>query len=164
MIQSVTSNRKLAAALGVSDEALRLWRSEKPDAPKSNDVEEWRAFIARNELGEGNNRLNRATPELRARKLLSEIRLNELKISKEERKLIPAEQVDDFLLWLSSRVKSGVYQAFTTELPPKLAGLDVGEIRRLSREAADALCITMQSAVDDWHNEQQQAKAAAQTQ
>jgi poly-gamma-glutamate capsule biosynthesis protein CapA/YwtB (metallophosphatase superfamily) len=71
--------------------------------------------------------------------------------------------VDNYLIFLAARVKSAMYQGFTTELPPKVAGLDVSDIRRLAREHADLVCVSMQNALEDWKTEQNaRRKAAAQ--
>jgi len=153
----------LARALGCSPTAIRNWQREYPDSPKAYAETEWREFIDRHGLGQAGPRKSRRREELLVEKLASEVRLNQIKIAQAEAKLIPAEDVDNFLLFLAARVKSAMYQGFTTELPPKVAGLDVGEIRKLSREHADLVCVSMQNALEDWKTEQKaKRKAAAQ--
>lgn len=155
----------LARALNVSATAIRNWQREYDDAPKAWVEAEWRDFIDRHGLGQAGPRKSRRREELLVEKLASEVRLNQIKIAQAEAKLIPAEDVDNYLLFLAARVKSAMYQGFTTELPPKVAGLDVSDIRRLAREHADLVCVSMQNALEDWKTEQNaRKKAAAQTQ
>jgi hypothetical protein len=153
----------LARALNVSATAIRNWQREYDDAPKAWVEAEWRDFIDRHGLGQAGPRKSRRREELLVEKLASEVRLNQIKIAQAEAKLIPAEDVDNYLLFLAARVKSAMYQGFTTELPPKVAGLDVSDIRRLAREHADLVCVSMQNALEDWKTEQNaRRKAAAQ--
>ena len=153
----------LARALNVSSTAIRNWQREYDDAPKAWVEAEWRDFIDRHGLGQAGPRKSRRREELLVEKLASEVRLNQIKIAQAEAKLIPAEDVDNYLLFLAARVKSAMYQGFTTELPPKVAGLDVSDIRRLAREHADLVCVSMQNALEDWKTEQNaRRKAAAQ--
>ena len=153
----------LARALNVSSTAIRNWQREYDDAPKTWTEAEWRDFIDRHGLGQTGPRKSRRREELLVEKLASEVRLNQIKIQQAEAKLIPAEDVDNYLLFLAARVKSAMYQGFTTELPPKVAGLDVSDIRRLAREHADLVCVSMQHALEDWKTEQHaRRKAAAQ--
>ena len=153
----------LARALNVSSTAIRNWQREYDDAPKAWIEAEWRDFIDRHGLGQAGPRKSRRREELLVEKLASEVRLNQIKIAQAEAKLIPAEDVDNYLLFLAARVKSAMYQGFTTELPPKVAGLDVSDIRRLAREHADLVCVSMQNALEDWKTEQNaRRKAAAQ--
>ena len=153
----------LARALNVSATAIRNWQREYDDAPKAWIEANWRDFIDRHGLGQAGPRKSRRREELLVEKLASEVRLNQIKIAQAEAKLIPAEDVDNYLLFLAARVKSAMYQGFTTELPPKVAGLDVSDIRRLAREHADLVCVSMQNALEDWKTEQNaRRKAAAQ--
>lgn len=151
----------LARELGFSATAFSKWRKSFPDAPAGIDVTEWRAFIAKHGLGTRGNHQGATKTELAERKLRAESRLLEIKIAKEERRLIDAKDVDSFLLFLSSRLKSVLYQTFQTELPPKLAGLDVAEVRRMSREGADLVLLSMQTLQDEWAAEQERAREAA---
>ena len=151
----------LGKALGFSPKSVRTWQQTFVDAPKGYNEQEWRDFIEKHELGAAGPRKSKKREELLIEKLASEVRLNEIKIAQAEAKLIPAEDVDNFLLFIASRVKSAMYQGFTTELPPKVVGLDVGEVRKAAREAADVVCVSMQNALDDFQNEQAQKREAA---
>lgn len=151
----------LARALNVSSTAIRNWQREYDDAPKTWTEADWREFIDRHGLGQAGPRKSRRREELLVEKLASEVRLNQIKIQQAEAKLIPAEDVDNYLLFLAARVKSAMYQGFTTELPPKVAGLEVSDIRRLAREHADLVCVSMQHALEDWKIEQNARRRAA---
>ncbi len=153
----------LARSLGFTPGALAKWVARYPDAPKSLLEVDWRAFITQHGLGVSGNRVAKSYETIRNEKTIEETKLLRIKRARLEREVISAEQVDSFLLHLSSRVKSAVYQQFCAELPPKLAGLEVAEVRRLSREAADVLCVSMQSALDEWTKEQAAAREAAAT-
>ncbi len=153
----------LAAELGFSVPALSAWRNRHEDAPKTLHADAWREFMARNNLGHkaGAGRPASATmQEAQLRKLNSEVRLNEIKIAKEERKLIAAEDVESFLLFAGSKVKSALFQ-MVAEAAPKCAGLEAGEIRTILRGHADAVCVAMQTTVEDWQAEQEEARKAA---
>lgn len=151
----------LARALGFTAGALSKWQQKYPDAPKNLIEDDWRAFITQHGLGVAGNRVAKSYEQIRNEKTIEETKLLRIKRARLEREVISAEQVDSFLLHLSSRVKSAVYQQFCAELPPKLAGLEVADVRRLSREAADVLCVSMQAALDEWAKEQAAAREAA---
>lgn len=153
----------LAAELGFSVPALSKWRNNYPDCPTILQADLWREFMARNGLGNrpGAGRpSNKSRDELTNAKLETEVRLNEIKIAKEERKLIPAEEVESFLLFAGSKFKSAVFQ-MVAEVAPKCAGLEAGEIRGIMRGHADAVCMSMQTTVEDWNAEQDEARRAA---
>lgn len=158
---SHTTLASLAKALGFSSPALSGWKRKFPDCPQTLVESDWREFIARRGLGHVGNRVGKSREALLQEKLETEIRLNRIKISQQERKLIPADDVDSFLLYVGARVRSALYQ-MTSELPPKLAGLEAPEIRRMMRESADVICVTMQGAHGDWKREQDEAARAAQ--
>jgi hypothetical protein len=153
----------VAIALGgYSVRALYQWREKYPDAPKGNVLSEWQAFRGKHKLGAmGNNRVSKSREDVLTEKAIAETRLTLIKIAKEERKVIPADEVDSFLLFLASRVKSALYQVFQTEMPPKTATREVAEVRALNREGCDAICLSMQTALEDWQKEQDAAREAA---
>jgi len=158
--QRFTTDAKLAAALGVAVRSMSEWRLKYPaEAPKKKDLAEWQAFQAKYDLGFAKNKPSVPREELVRRKLAGEVRLNDLKIAKEERKMIPAAEVDDFHIFIASRFKSGLYQ-MVSESSPKLAGKETPEVRAGLREAADMLLLSFQQLIADW-NEQQRAAAEA---
>lgn len=153
----------LAKAIGFSTPICSQWRKKYPDCPATLVEQDWREFIARNGLGLVGNRTSKSREALLTEKVASEVRLNHIKIAQAERKLIPAGDVDSFLLHIAASTKAALYQ-MTSELPPKLAGLETAEIRRLMREHADVICVEMQGLHDTWSQEQEEAQEAAATQ
>ena len=153
--------KELARVLGFSAPALSQWRTKFPgEAPQGFEVAEWQKFIASHNLGIVGNRVSKGREELLRLKLTTEVRLNEIKIAKEERKLVPAGDVESFLTYSSARLKAGLYRMIA-ELAPKVAGLEAVEVRQLMTEHADVLCVAMQSLVEEWRREQEEAAEAA---
>lgn len=155
----------LGAELGCSVPALSAWRNRYNDTPDTLHAEKWREFIKAKGLmrstGAGHGRPpNKDREALTNEKLASEIRLNEIKIAKEERKLIDAEEVEAFIVFAASKTKSALYQ-MVAEAAPKCAGLESGEIRGILRSAADVICRSMQTTLEDWQVEQEEARQAA---
>jgi hypothetical protein len=152
---------ELARRVQFTQSAIAKWRKQYEDAPTENSVEQWQAFIAKHGLGRRGNHKPENLRDAELRKKTAETRLLEIKIAKEERAVIPSKDVDTFLLHAASRIRSSLYQTFQTELPPKTAGLDVTEVRRLNREACDVLMLSMQTLQDEWQAEQEKAREAA---
>lgn len=153
---------EISRALGLSHNTAHNWKATYQDAPSSLLLSEWTAFRDKHGLGKRGKQSSASREQLVSDKLRSEVRLNEIKIAKEERKLIPAEDVESFLLYASSRTKSALFQ-MVGELAPKLAGLEAAEIRIRMRDAADGICRSMQTAVEDWQREQEEARLAAES-
>lgn len=150
----------LARAIGFSQPAISGWKKRFPDAPKGYDVAEWLAFIKQKNLGTVGNRVSKGREDLLKEKLTEEIRQLRLNNASKERKLIPSADVDGFLMHCASRLNVAL-DRLCTECAPKCAGLEVGDVRRILREHADTMRLTMQTAADDWHAEQEEARAAA---
>lgn len=155
----------LAAALGArglsfSVPAFSAWKKRYDDFPPTLHEELFVEFIARHQLGSKGRPGNKSREELTNDKLRSEIRLNEIKIAKEERKLISADEVESFLLHAASKTKSALYQ-MVAECAPKCAGQEAGDVRTILRGGADGICRSMQTTVEDWQREQEEAKQAA---
>jgi hypothetical protein len=150
----------LGAELGFSVAAFSQWRARYTDTPDTLHADKWREWIARNGLGTKGRQASKSREALTNEKLASEIRINHIKISKEERKLIPADEVESFMLYASSKAKSALFQ-MVAETAPKCAGLEAGEIRGILRSAADVICLSMQTTVEDWQTEQSEARRVA---
>ena len=151
----------IAEALGVTVRSITNWREKFPDAPQTMLVSDWQAFKKRRKLGFTNNRVGKDRESILVDKAAAETRLIRIKIAKEERKLIDAELVENFHLFAAARLKSAIYQLFATELPPKTANSELSDVRKINREACDALCLSMQATFDQWREEQEAARAAA---
>lgn len=133
---------QLAKVLGTTLPSLRAWR-RRPDAPKGLDAETWRAYVEKNGLGSPGPKVAQSSATLKDRKTEREVELLDLKIAKEKRKLIPAEDVDRLHLFIATRAKSKLYQFLETEAPPKLDGLSASQQRPILREIADSIADEM---------------------
>lgn len=106
-------------------------------------------------------RPNQPLDELRSERL-RELRLRCRKLERElelaERQVAPITVVNDLLYHLSSRFQNALRFSLETELPPRLAGLEVPQIRALNREACDRLAVSLQGAVEDWLRDYRPAK------
>lgn len=153
----------LASKLGVSLSAISNWKRRYPDAPQNFIADDWREFMERNGVGNrpGSGRpANVSQQEAQRRKTTAEAKLAEIKIAKELRRLIDADEVETFIQYAASKTKSALYQ-MVAETAPKCAGLEAGEIRGIMRTAADVICTSMQTTVEDWQAEQEEARKAA---
>ena len=155
----------LAAELGFSVPAFSAWRKRYDDTPDTLHADKWQEWIKSKGLGRSTGAGHGRPPNVslqaaQLRKISSDARLNEIKIAKEERKLIPAEDVESFLLYAASKTKSALFQ-MVAEVSPKCAGLEAGEVRSKLRDACDGICLSMQTTVEDWQKEQEEAKQAA---
>lgn len=139
----------LAKRLHVTRAALRAW-AKLDGAPSNWDYDEWRAFMQEQSLGSAGNRVSADKEELQKEKLRGEIRLNELKIAKEERTSVSRAEVDSLLLHVATMQKTILYPALERELPPRAAGRTAAEIGLIGREVADRLCDVFSSAVETW--------------
>lgn len=155
----------LAKELGCSVSALCAWENRYDDTPKELKAEDWKEWITAKGLmrstGAGHGRPpDKDWEGLRNEKTETEIRLNKIKIAKEERQLIPADEVSTFLTYAASKTKSALFQ-MVAETAPKCAGLEAGEIRGVLRTAADTICLSMQTTFEDWQAEQEEARKSA---
>lgn len=142
---------KLSKEIGYTRQAVSGWR-KLPGAPTEPNADEWQAFIDANDLGNAGNRVGADRAELLKEKLRKEIRLAEIKIEKEERKLIDRAEVDALHLHISTRQRSMLYQYLETEAPPKLMNLNATQMRTVLREMADSICDEMVSLVSEFEN------------
>lgn len=130
------SNRKLAAALGVDEKALRNWL-KRPDAPKGKTLEVWQAYIEANHLAKGMTR--RSYAELREEKIKEEIDLLRLKKRREEGNSIAIEDVRGYLSRLAAKWDQLLTQKLETEIPARLQGKDIVAARAEARAVHDEI-------------------------
>jgi hypothetical protein len=133
---------QLAKVLGTTRHSLAAWM-KRPDAPRGMDVQTWRTYVERSGLGAAGPKVAQSSASLRDQKTAKEVELLDLKIAKEKRKLIPAEDVDRLHLFVATRAKSKLYQSLETEAPPKLDGLSAAEQRPILRGIADSIADEM---------------------
>lgn len=144
-----TSLKELAQHLRVSVRSLQAW-SKLPGAPGGLDVEEWRRFAEENSLGISGNKVGAGREELLQEKLRSEIRLNELKIQKEEGKTVLVSEVDERDLRLATLQKSYLYAVLGRELGARGAGKSAEELCVLGQNIADQICDVFTRGVEKW--------------
>lgn len=140
---------ELAQHLRVSVRSLQSW-GKLPGAPTGLDVEEWKKFADENQLGIAGNRVGGSREELLQEKLRSEIRLNELKIQKEEGKTVLVSEVEERDLHLATLQKTVLYQKLGRELGARCAGRSAEELCVLGEQIADEICGIFSEGVEKW--------------
>lgn len=140
---------KLCSRLQVSRQAIYNWR-KLPGAPASPDYQPWKDFIDENQLGIAGNRVGSSREELLQEKLRSEIRLNELKIQKEEGKTVLVSEVDERDLQLATLQKSYLYAVLGRELGARGAGKSAEELCVLGQNIADQICDVFTRGIEKW--------------
>jgi hypothetical protein len=125
----------LAVRLGVSRQSVVNWRNME-GAPKGRDVEEWKAFVAANNLGA---RGPKTGGVLKDEKTRHEIEILKARLDREHRKVIDREEVNRLLLHIGTDLRTMLYQYLETEAAPKLDGMSAGQMRPILREMADAI-------------------------
>ena len=133
------SRRKLAAAVGCDEKALRKWEL-LPDAPKSRDVEAWKAWVA---AGHITRPQSKGYAEMRTEKLEVETRLLKLKEAKEKREVIPFADAQAAFDRLLAKWHQLIAQKLEVEAPARLLGKDItasrAEARRIHDEVAETV-------------------------
>lgn len=118
-------DKPVAEACGVDERTVRNWR-KKDGAPNDGKIEDWLKFQASHGLGRG---ASKTKTELQEEKLREEIALLRLKRSREEGATVLVADVREFLGQLSAKHAQLLRMKYDTELPAKLAGKDMVEIR-----------------------------------
>lgn len=138
----------LAQALGVTVRGLRDWR-KLPGAPATPNVESWKSFVETNDLGLAGNRVGNEREELLCQKLRGDIKLQDLKIEKEQRRLVDIEEVSAFVVNLLLGVKQTCYQ-MARELPRQIIGDDLAEAQAKAEPYADEVMNELQGQIEKW--------------
>jgi hypothetical protein len=131
----------LAKALEVTRPTLAAWR-KTPGAPSAPNLESWQKWAEENRTRMG------GTKELRDEKTRHEIKLLKAKLDREERRVIPRDDVNRLHLDISTRQRSMLYQFMESELPPLLDGMSAVQMRPILRERADMICDAMADLVE----------------
>jgi hypothetical protein len=140
-VTTAKSQVELAAALGITRQALHAWK-KFPDAPKvsSNgtyDVLAWREFVKRRGLKTPQQ--TDPTANLKARRLLADVEERELRIAIKKAEIVPVSKVEEEWHGLVGKAVALLRSKFEQELPPVLAGLDAHGIQVECRRAIDAV-------------------------
>lgn len=144
-----TTQKELAARLRVSVTSISNW-SKLPGAPTDLDLGTWKAFVEANDLGNSGNRMGGGREELLQEKLRGEIRLNQLKIEREEGKTILVDEVDERDLHLAAMQKAYLYAVLGRELGARGAGKSAEELCVLGQQIADQVCEIFNQGVEQW--------------
>lgn len=126
---------ELAKRLGYSRAAIYLWR-EMEGAPETTDLVQWQAFIEQHGLGNtGTKSLTELKAAVEAEKLRKLRRENEVA----EGQLLRREVLGPYLRGRASTFARLCRVTLEQELPPRLQGANISEIRATMREAVDSL-------------------------
>jgi len=93
-------------------------------------------------------------------KMDKDIKLADLKIAREERKLIDRDEVIARFQHVGSRQRMILFQALETELPPRLDGMAAAQIRPILRDTADAICREMADSMGGFAEASKPVEAA----
>lgn len=140
------SRRKLATLLGCDEGALRKWE-KLPDAPKSRDVEAWKAWVAAGHItrpqGSGYAAKREAKMEVETRLLL-------LKEQKERGRLAEIAEVKEYLARLGAKFDQLLSQKIDTELPARVVGKDIVAARAEARTIHDEIREAVNAGISQW--------------
>lgn len=126
---------QLATDLSVSRTTIYAWR-KLPGAPTTPDPEEWREFVEKNTLG-GQGELGQAILFERHRKLKAEAELKEIELSKARGETVQLNDMTNFVADLAARVDQVLTQSLDVEMPPRLEGKSITEMRIEIRKIHD---------------------------
>lgn len=139
------SLNELAVCLDVSRESVRLWR-KKPGAPKPGEdkrhnVTDWLAFI-KTQCEQGGIR----TPEtwkdadyyeLKNREMWLKCEKLQVALEKDRGDLVPVTDVQTEMVRCGTHIRNTLRQKLENDLPPRLVGMEAGEIQKFMRDALD---------------------------
>lgn len=143
--QYVRSLNELAVCLDVTRESIRKWR-QKPGAPKPgpdgrHNVTDWLAFI-KEQCEQGGIR----TPEtwkdadyyeLKNREVWLKCEKLQVALEKERGDLVPVSDVQTEIVRCGTHIRNTLRQKFENDLPPRLVGMEAGEIQKVMRDSLD---------------------------
>ena len=141
----------LSILLGVSRVHLTKWR-KNPDAPRSPSIEAWRKYIDEKGLNIAPNKLPTGRDALLREKLMREIALLDIKVSRERRQIIASGEIDKLLSHIASRQRAELLQFADTEAIT-LAGIqgeNIGKMRDLLKGLVDRQCDYMEDGIKRW--------------
>lgn len=143
------TQKELASRLRTSVQSLASW-GKLPGAPTDLNLQAWKEFVEANQLGLGGNRVGGGREELLQEKLRGEIRLNQLKIEREEGKTILVDEVDERDLHLATLQKAYLYAVLGRELGARGAGKSAEELCVLGQQIADQICEIFNQGIEQW--------------
>jgi hypothetical protein len=144
--QVCETQNELAQRVKVSAGTISSWKN-LPGAPKELHVGQWIEFMKSRMLGPYGKK-DRET--LMKEKLETEIKLNGLKIRKEEGRTVEIGAVEERDLHLSTLMKTMLYQRLGRELGPRGVGKDASQLNLLGEQVADEICEIFQQGIETW--------------
>ena len=120
---------------------------ERPDAPKGTDVAEWRVFMEQNGLG---REASKTKTQLQEQKLTEEIALLRLKRAQAEGSTVEVADMAAYVAGFSARLDQLLTQKLEVELPPRVQGKDIVEIRREARAVHDEIREIYNARLHEW--------------
>jgi transcriptional regulator with XRE-family HTH domain len=138
----------LADQLGVARSTLSQWRKET-GAPTVPDLNKWQLFVEANDLA---RKFSPERAELMAEKLKREIALLDIKVARERRQVISADDVDGILSRIAQGLRAELIQFAEREAVTIAgeSGASIGFVRDLLRGLVDRQCDQMQGGIQRW--------------
>lgn len=140
------SDASLARALGCDRTSLPEWR-RRGDAPVDNNLETWREYCQKHGLGRF---IQKTKTQLQEDKLRRDIKLADLKIAREEGNMVDVDTMANYVARFSAKLDQLLTQKIEVELPPRVQGKDIVEIRREARAVHDEIREIYNKALPEW--------------
>lgn len=135
------SYRHLATILGVPKSTVFQWRkmpgAPKPDIRKRQNVDEWRAFMAANQLGQ---EVSEEEAAVKLRKLKAEAEYRELLVAIKKREYVRYAVVVNVIQRVVPDAVNVMRDKYGYELPPICAGRSAVEIQQENLKALHEAC------------------------
>jgi CRISPR/Cas system-associated exonuclease Cas4 (RecB family) len=135
------SYRHLATILGVPKSTVFQWKkmpgAPKPDLRKRQNVDEWRAFMEANQLGQ---QVSEEDSAIKRRKLKADAEYREILVDIKKREYVRFALVDAAIRRLAAEAIALLVNKFCNELPPINAGRTAVEIQEENRKAIEEVC------------------------
>lgn len=148
MTQKKATWTQLSKDLGFHVNAFREWR-KLPGSPSEPDASEWKQFITENDLGTAGNRVSKGREHWLVEKLKKDVKLQDIRIEKEQRTLVPIDEVSEFVASMGFACRQWAYE-IARELPRQIIGDNLAEAQAKSTTYADRMVSNLQGQVDGW--------------
>lgn len=132
---SLPSWRQLAGMLQTTDRSLRLWRA-RPGAPQAPDEAAWRVFMEEQNLGRTKGA---ELADIKRRVELQRLRRLTRENEQAEGKLLPMDELCASIARTTHAFVAAVRATLETEMPARLVGQPIAQIRVEMMGAVDRL-------------------------
>lgn len=136
---------------GVSRQMVQSWVGMGMPLDNLPVAEAWRNERAKAtgyEIGSAGKAIT--GKDAKERLAIAQARLAEIKVDKELGQMIDRKEVDSLFSRVALSQKQMLFARLERELPAKITGLGVTEIREQCKAVADEICDIMQSNIDEW--------------